>query len=67
MNKFNDEIEMLKSMPQDIKVGILESILREEGYHTFFKYARKLLEIPVNQGGIPTKVVDNIFSKNAKI
>lgn len=67
MNKFNDEMEMLKSMSPEMKVSILESILREEGYHTFFKYAHKLLEIPVNQGGIPTEVVDNIFSKNAKI
>jgi hypothetical protein len=45
---------------------MLEDALREDRFEIFKTLSKVLLDAPLNKGGIPTEVVEEIFKKYQK-
>lgn len=59
------EKDWFLSLPEEIKLKLMEDMLKEEQFGLAFQTMHILLEAPISKGGISTEKIDKIF-KNYK-
>ncbi len=59
-----DELkEWFLSMDKDVKLGLLESALKDDKFGEFMQLSMILLDAPITEGGLPTEEIENVRTK----
>ena len=56
----------LLSLDRKRKIRMLEDALKEDKWSIFKEFSKILLDVPVNEGGLETEVVEGIFRRYQK-
>ncbi len=51
------------SMDKDVKLGLLESALKDDNFGEFVQLSTILLDAPITKGGISTEEIENVRTK----
>jgi len=57
------EKEWFLSLPEETKLDVLESSLKENKFGVFMSMTKILLEAPIQNGGISTEKIESIRKK----
>ena len=60
------EKDWFLSLPAEIKLKLLDSMLKEGKAGMAFETAKILLDAPISKGGISTEDIDKVFNNNLK-
>ena len=59
-----DELkEWFLSMDKDVKLGLLESALKDDKFGEFMQLSKIVLDAPITEGGISTEEIENVRTK----
>ena len=58
------EREFILKMPKESKIDCLQAALREKEFGIFLGLSRILLDAPLNEGGLETEIILDIYNKN---
>ena len=56
----------LLSLDRKRKIRMLEDALKEDKWSIFTEFSKVLLDAPVNEGGLETEVIEEIFRRYQK-
>jgi hypothetical protein len=56
----------LLSLDRKRKIRMLEDALKEDKWSIFKEFSKVLLDAPVNEGGLETEVIEEIFRRYQK-
>ena len=55
--------EWFLSMDKDVKLGLLESALKDDKFSEFMQLSKIVLDAPITDGGISTEEIENVRTK----
>lgn len=55
--------EWFLSMDKDVKLGLLESALKDNKFGEFMQLSKIVLDAPITEGGISTEEIENVRTK----
>ena len=62
----NLESKTILGFPTKIKLMILEEALKQNNFPMFLELSKILLDAPLNEGGVETELIDQIYQKYAQ-
>lgn len=57
------EKNWILSLPIDIKIELMEGMLKDGETGNYLQFINVLLEAPISKGGISTEVINEVFNK----
>jgi len=61
-----EEKNWFLSLPKEMKLKLLENMLKEDAFGMAFETAKILLDAPIRDGGIVTEEINVVFDKYTK-
>ena len=61
------EKQWFLSLPAEMKLNLLDDMLKEEKFMMALETAKILLDAPLSEGGISSEDIDKVFDKNLKL
>jgi len=56
----------LLSLDREKQIKMLEDALKEDRFDIFTSLSRVLLDAPLDEGGVPTELIEELFKKYQK-
>lgn len=57
------EKNWILSLPIDIKIELMEGMLKDGETGNYLQFINILLEAPISEGGVSTEVINEVFNK----